>query len=177
MGRKRTAKQTLDDLEAWERGEEPETARHTIRDVTAVDMASLEDDVKAHIAYVLAGSGIRHETIQKVLDISESTLYRNYKEELDQGKDLANASVAFSLHQMAVYGEDARAKVTACIFWLKARAGWKETTVVEGKVMPASIDTSKLSQDDLATMERLIAKCVQAEDAAAAIAGTPTQVH
>lgn len=59
--------------------------------------------------------------------ISVVTLRRKFRAELDAGlnhaKDL-NASVAASLYMKAL--GSGPAAVTACIFWLKTRAGWTE---------------------------------------------------
>ncbi len=52
-----------------------------------------------------------------------------YRDELDDGHVKANAKVAENLYRKAT-GEG-REAVTAAIFWLKTRAGWKETSVHE----------------------------------------------
>jgi hypothetical protein len=56
-------------------------------------------------------------------------LERDYRKELDGAAIKANAKVAESLFRKAT-GEG-REAVTAAIFWLKTRAGWKETSVHE----------------------------------------------
>jgi len=53
----------------------------------------------------------------------------HYRDELDDGHVKANAKVAENLYRK-VTGEG-REAVTAAIFWLKTRAGWKETSVHE----------------------------------------------
>ncbi len=53
----------------------------------------------------------------------------HYRDELDDGHVKANAKVAENLYRKAT-GEG-REAVTAAIFWLKTRAGWKETSVHE----------------------------------------------
>jgi transposase len=74
----------------------------------------------------LAAVGVRHEDIAAKLDISADTLTKYYRRELDDGRVDANAVVARSLYEQAKTGN-----TTAMIFWLKTRAGWKETQTVE----------------------------------------------
>lgn len=74
----------------------------------------------------LAAVGIRHEDIAAKLGISVDTLTRYYRQELDDGRVDANAVVAKSLYEQARAGN-----TSAMIFWLKTRAGWKETMVNE----------------------------------------------
>lgn len=61
--------------------------------------------------------------------ISRYSLFRYFKTELDTGHLLANAKVAQNLFRLAT--GDGRAACTAAIFWLKTRAGWKESTNLE----------------------------------------------
>lgn len=70
----------------------------------------------------LSGVGTRYEDIALRLAISSDTLVKYYKEELDYGRIDANASIAKSLYDAAKKGN-----TQASIFWLKTRAGWKET--------------------------------------------------
>lgn len=76
----------------------------------------------------LAGLGTPHEGIRLLVKdgdrpISLPTLTKHFEEELESGRVEANAKVAKSLFNQATAGEN----VTAMIFWLKTRAGWKET--------------------------------------------------
>jgi hypothetical protein len=67
--------------------------------------------------------------VARVLGIDPKTLRKHYREELDTGSIKANSRIAESLYKKAV-GEGPQS-VAACIFWLKTRAHWKETTVNE----------------------------------------------
>jgi len=60
------------------------------------------------------------------LGISADTLTKYYRQELDDGRVDANAQIGKSLYEQAKNGNTA-----AMIFWLKTRAGWKETQVNE----------------------------------------------
>lgn len=77
----------------------------------------------------MAGFGITEDDIALSIGISAPTLRKHYRSELDLGHIKANSAVAQSLYKKAL-GDGASA-VTAAIFWLKTRAGWKETTVTE----------------------------------------------
>lgn len=77
----------------------------------------------------LAGYGIPEAEIAGLIGIDPKTLRRHYRQELDHGHTKANAKVAENLFRKAT-GEG-RESVTAAIFWLKARARWKETNVNE----------------------------------------------
>jgi hypothetical protein len=70
----------------------------------------------------LAAYGIPADDISRVVAIDPKTLRKHYRDELDLGTAKANAQVAGFLFNSARNGN-----VTAQIFWLKTRAGWKET--------------------------------------------------
>lgn len=74
----------------------------------------------------LAAVGIRFEDIASKLEIGQDTLVKYYRKELDEGRIDANASIGKTLFEQAKAGN-----TTAAIFWLKTRAGWKETSVTE----------------------------------------------
>jgi hypothetical protein len=70
----------------------------------------------------MAAYGIPEDDIARVVTIDPKTLRKHYRDELDMGATKANAQVAGFLFNSARNGN-----VTAQIFWLKTRAGWKET--------------------------------------------------
>lgn len=61
-----------------------------------------------------------------LLGISFPTLKKHFKNELELGSDIANFTVASKLYQNAVENNNTSAQ----IFWLKAKAGWKESKEV-----------------------------------------------
>jgi hypothetical protein len=77
----------------------------------------------------LAGYGVPEAEIAGVIGIDAKTLRRHYREELDHGHTKANARVAENLYRKAT--GDGREAVIGAIFWLKTRAGWKETNLHE----------------------------------------------
>ena len=90
------------------------------------------DDAGRRQVEAMAGYGIPEADIACVLEIDPKTLRRHYRKELDKGHIKANSKVAENLYRKAT-GEG-REAVTAAIFWLKTRAGWKETIVQETEV-------------------------------------------
>lgn len=75
----------------------------------------------------LAAYGTPHAAIAAIVKVDEKTLRKHYREELDTGAHKANAKVAGSLYKQATEGGN----TSAAIFWMKVRAGWKETNVTE----------------------------------------------
>jgi hypothetical protein len=72
----------------------------------------------------MASHGIPELDIARVIGISHPTLRKWYLYELQTGHIKANSMVAQSLYQKAI--GSGQGAVTACIFWLKCRAGWVE---------------------------------------------------
>jgi hypothetical protein len=73
----------------------------------------------------MAAYGVREDAIARVVGIDPKTLRKHYRDELDTGQVKATAKVAESLFRKAT-GEGPQS-VTAAIFWLKTRGGWRET--------------------------------------------------
>ena len=80
--------------------------------------------VEAMTAY-----GIPQAEIARVIGVSIVTMRKYYRDEIDTAAAKANARVAERLYKTAI--SDGREGVTAAIFWLKTRAGWRETNRTE----------------------------------------------
>lgn len=74
----------------------------------------------------LSAYGVRDEDVATYLHISKPTLYKYYHEELKSGRITANAKIAETLYNIALSGNP-----SACMFWLKTRAGWREVQKME----------------------------------------------
>jgi hypothetical protein len=96
--------------------------------------AHAPDDVSRRQVEALAGYGVPEAEIAGLVGVDAKTLRKHYRHELDHGHTKANAKVAENLYHMAL-GEG-REAVTAAIFWLKARARWKETSINEHAGVP-----------------------------------------
>ena len=84
--------------------------------------------------------GTPQDVIAQVLKIDKKTLRKYYRDELDISTAKANASVGGALFNKAKGGDTA-----AMIFWMKTRAGWKETQVneVSGDLLFKTVYESK----------------------------------
>ena len=74
----------------------------------------------------LAIAGVTQRLIAQIVKISEPTLRKHFREELDTSKARANAVISQALFKNAKDGN-----VAAQIFWLKTQAGWRETNYHE----------------------------------------------
>ena len=78
----------------------------------------------------MVGMGMTQDEICAVIGVSKPTLHKYYRADLDVGAAEANAAVAQSLFKQATNAE--KPNVVAAIFWLKARAGWRDADPREG---------------------------------------------
>jgi hypothetical protein len=105
----------------------------------------------------MAGVGVPHADIAKVIGKSEKTLRKHCAKELDLGQIKANANVSQSLYAKAV--GDGPAAVTAAIWWEKTRQGRREIVVKRhqgpngGPVQ--TIDLTKATDEQLAALEAI----------------------
>ena len=84
----------------------------------------------------LAGYGMSVAEIASIYRLEQAMVRETFAHELEAGEAKANARVAENLYRKAT-GEG-REAVTAAIFWLKARAQWKDRTVSEITTPPDS---------------------------------------
>lgn len=103
----------------------------------------------------LAAMGATLFEVSTVMQLSEPTLQKYYATELATGAIQANAKVAQSLYRQATRAD--KPNVTAAIFWLKARAGWRDGSRGSG------------AEDDEPPGKKAIAR----EEAKTAAIGTP----
>ena len=107
------------------------------------------DEASRRQVEALAGYGVREDEIAEFVGVDPKTLRKHYRPELRQGHIKANAKVAENLYRRAT-GEG-REAVTAAIFWLKTRAGWRETLSHEvSGTDGAPIEVAEYSTRDLA---------------------------
>lgn len=74
----------------------------------------------------LAKIGTPQAEIAIALGISAPTLREYFRVELDSAATKANATIGSKLFDLAKAGN-----ITAIIFWLKARAGWRDQPIVD----------------------------------------------
>jgi hypothetical protein len=78
---------------------------------------------------LLSGIGVPVEQIGLIIGIDKKSVQKHYRDELDVGQAKAMSRVSKRLFEIAT--GDGRDSLTACIFWLKCRAGWKPPAEVE----------------------------------------------
>ena len=95
-----------------------------------------------------AATGTLHQQIAKLVGVSLNTLKKHYPEELELGLARVNAVVGGTL-----FAEAKRGNITAAIFWMKCRAGWREIAKVEHSggtsLEVRQVDATKLSDATL----------------------------
>lgn len=95
---------------------------------------------------LMAGIGLTHDQIAKVAGISDETLRKYYKKELESAKSLLNTQVASNLFRIATSTE--KGAVAAAIFWMKTRAGWRETIDIsneDGSLKPEPVQVAVMA--------------------------------
>ncbi len=90
----------------------------------------------------MSGYGVPHDDIATLLEVDPKTLRKHFRRELDRGAVEATAKVAQSLFNMATQDKN----VAAAIFWMKARAGWRE----KHEVVVSTRPVAELSDEELA---------------------------
>ena len=108
------------------------------------------------IARTMAGYGVPHSDIARVLGITENTLRKRCQDDLHLGMAQANAKVAQTLFQLATRdpAQATSANVTAAIFWAKTRMGWKDRISVEQLDEHGNAVTPNGRQEFVLTIER-----------------------
>ena len=97
--------------------------------------AHLPDERGRRQVEALAAYGVPERDIGRVLGIDPKTLRKHYRDELDLGA--TKAKVAEFLFRKAT--TEGHQCVTAAIFWMKTRGGWRETPQAhEIAIEPAS---------------------------------------
>lgn len=76
------------------------------------------------------GLGFTHDQVASLLMISDETLRRHYRRELDTAEINSNFNVINNLYNIAT-DPDHRSSAQAAIFWAKTRLQWRETNRTE----------------------------------------------
>jgi pantothenate kinase-related protein Tda10 len=110
-------------------------------------------DEQRRTVKAMAGFGVPHDGIAIMLEIDPKTLRKYFQSELDRGSVEATAKVAQSLFHMATVDKN----VAAAIFWMKARAGWREKheLVLSAKIAGEMTDDELMEEIARARAARL----------------------
>lgn len=107
-------------------------------------------DLTRQTVQLHTSAGTPQALLARLLGIDEKTLRLHYRDELDLSMVKANAVIAGVLFAKAKAGDTA-----SVFFWLKTRAGWRETQHLEhtgkdgGAINLQTLDPTKLSADTL----------------------------
>lgn len=117
------------------------------------------------MARAMSGLGLPQDQIALLLEIDPKTLRKHFRDDLDRGMAEANVKVGQTLFSMATTGNN----VAATIFWMKARAGWREKHEV-------AINTNPLREYTDAELERMIHVLAESVAITDANEGTATEI-
>ena len=107
-------------------------------------------DEQRRTVKALSGYGVPHEGIAVHIGVDPKTLHEHFRDELDRGSVEATAKVAQTLFHLATVDRN----VASVIFWMKARAGWRETvrqenTGADGAPMVTQVVYRWATQEEL----------------------------
>jgi hypothetical protein len=102
-------------------------------------------EAERRMARTLAAYGVPRPDIAQALGCSVPTLRRRFVDELARATTEANARVAETLFRRAT--GDGPQSVTAAIFWLKCRAGWRELDPPQGRKAAAQAAAREAGRD------------------------------
>jgi hypothetical protein len=90
-------------------------------------------DDQRRMVKAMAAMGIPQEQVGQLINCrSPKTLRKHFREELDVAASEANFNVAKVLYNLATSGK----VPAATMFWLKCRAGWRESPIHEPLAIP-----------------------------------------
>ena len=111
------------------------------------------DEARALVECCVAG-GIQQDHISAALGISEATLRKHFRPELDAGMAKANSKIVANLYRQAT--KDDFKAFPAARFWAENRLGWRQKVDHHHTGAVGSYDLSKVSDDDLARLENIL---------------------
>ena len=109
------------------------------------------------MARAMAGLGLPQDQIALLAEMDPKTLRKHLRDELDRGMAEANVKIAQSLFNMATTGNN----VAAAIFWMKARAGWRE----KHEVIVSASPLEQISDTELEQMVTILRDAIAEQTA------------
>lgn len=97
--------------------------------VTSQGIAHVPTRAGRRLIKRMVSAGLSQEMIAQVLEININTLVKHYRKELDTGLSESIALAERSLFRRGLKGDTA-----ALIFWLKARAHWRDRDAMNVQV-------------------------------------------
>ena len=107
--------------------------------------------------------GMTQPQIGMLLGVTDDTIRKHYRDEIETGKSQMSMSIANNLFNIAT-DPDHKGTVTAAIFWLKAQAGWRdvvrtEVTGLDGgalQIETSPIDSRALSHEQRQALREIL---------------------
>jgi hypothetical protein len=90
---------------------------------------------------MMVALGIPQTAVCAIMGVTDKTLNRVCRYEITTGRAKANITIGEKLFQVAKRGN-----VAAMIFWLKTRAGWRETITIEQSKPVAEMSDAELNR-------------------------------
>jgi hypothetical protein len=115
----------------------------------------------------MAGIGLTHDQIAKIVGVSDETLRKYYDDELSTASAKMTAQVAQNLYSIAT--SKGPGAVPSAIFWMKTRGGWREVdrrevTGADGgpiKLETSVLDVSTLDVEELEALEKALTATIK----------------
>lgn len=118
-------------------------------------------EVQRSVVAVLVCCGTPLYVLGVFLHMSAGQVADIFADTISNANQIANSRIAGSLFNTALYEKDPRAKTTAAIFWLKARARWREdgsTPKDDNNETPNVIPLNALSDSQFNRIKRIVAE-------------------
>lgn len=120
------------------------------------------DETRRQVSLCMS-MGLTQQQIGLILGITDDTIRKHYRKELEVGKQSMSMNVANNLYNIAT-DPDHKNAATAAIFWMKAQGGWHETvrtelTGADGgalKVESSPIDSKALSYEQRQALREIL---------------------
>ncbi len=128
-------------------------------------------DLSRRQVLMCCSMGMTYPQIGRFLDISDETLAKYYKDELQRGITELNINVVNNLYTIAT-STDHKSAAAVGMFWAKARLGWKETSRTEmtgadgqplGAEGPKTLDARLLTAEQRDQLRQIILSARAAE--------------
>ena len=124
-----------------------------MNDTSDIGSPTITEDQR-RAARAMAGLGVPRRQIAKYFGPQEAELAARFGDELEQAEVDANSKVAKALFTMATQKNN----VAAAIFWMKARAGWRERQEISATLEAASVPCRVIGPFPQITKEEWLAQ-------------------
>lgn len=104
----------------------------------------------------MIGKGFTVQFVADYFNVAESTLYRNYSEALRKGYAFRNGCLQAKQFKAAMVDNNVTMQIWLGKQWLDQRDMREVKATVNGRIEHALFDPAKLSESELAEVERIL---------------------